>query len=331
MADTGRQSRGPLVSVVLPTHDRPALLGEAMASVLAQTYRPIELVLADDASNPPVELPPMGDEQMTLRLVRHATALGGAAAKARGVAAATGQVVCFLDDDDLLAPSYVERAVGVLAQHPDLDVLFMGVDWFGTAADYGARTHGESMARVLADAAPQKRDDNLLVFGDGLLPALLRRVPMPFQRPVVRREALARIGSYRAECLLWDCDWALRASLYARCALLNEPLYRQRVAGQGYSSKGSREQEHLESACEMTRRLFEGAGTQVSDMIRAQLREGAALNAGRLAYFHAQRGRLGPALQAWLQALRLHPRRANWKLPLSAAARAAGLLARKHD
>ena len=321
----------PTVSVVLPTHNRPVLFAEAVASVLAQTYRPIELVIADDASDPPVGSPSGTDSQVAVRLIRHDTAQGGAAAKAVGTAATTGELVCFLDDDDLLAPDYVARAVEVLARNADVDVLFMGVDWFGTAADYGARTHGESMARVLAEAPPQKRDGGLLVFDDALLPALLRRVPMPFQRPVVRRAALARIGNYRAECLLWDCDWALRACLHARCGLLNEPLYRQRVAGQGYSSKGSREREHLESACEMTRSLFEEAGTQASSTIRAQLRDGAALNAGRLAYFHAQRGRLGPALRAWFEVLRLHPRRANWKLPLSAAARAMGLLAKNGD
>jgi len=317
-----------LVTIVLPTHNRPALLREAIASVLKQTYRPIELVVTDDASVPPIQLPPVDDPGATVRFVHHGMALGGAASKADGAAAATGAIVCFLDDDDLFAPTYIARAVEALAQNPDIDVLFMNVDWFGAAAEWNVRAHGDSMARVLAEADPQARGGGVVVFGDALLPALLRRVPMPFQRPVVRREALVRIGSYRADCLLWDCDWALRAALHARCGLLMDRLYRQRADGQGYSSRGSREREHIESACEMTLRLYGDSAASVRDTVRRQLREGAALNAARLAYHHAQHGRLRPALRAWMKAFRLDRRFANWKLPLSATARAAGLLKR---
>jgi hypothetical protein len=78
----------------------------------------------------------------------------------------------------------------------------------------------------------------------------------------------------------------------------------------------------------MTLALYRDSAASVRDTVRQRLREGAALNAARLAYHHAQHGRLRPALRAWMQAFRLEPRFANWKLPLSAAARAVGVLKR---
>lgn len=81
---------------------------------------------------------------------------------------------------------------------------------------------------------------------------------MAFQRPVVRRSSFERIGPYQADILLWDCDWAIRAALQARCALVTDGLYMQRASGQGFSSKSDRQREHLRSNALMKQRLLEG-------------------------------------------------------------------------
>ncbi|MDE2565169.1 MAG: glycosyltransferase family 2 protein, partial [Burkholderiales bacterium] len=80
----------PRVSVILPTHDRPALLQEALASLQAQTFGDWEAVVVDDASDPPVRND-WGDARV--RVVRHEAARGGAAAKNSGIAQARGEVV----------------------------------------------------------------------------------------------------------------------------------------------------------------------------------------------------------------------------------------------
>ena len=71
------------VSVIIPTHNRPELLQEALSSVLEQTVRPAEIIIVDDASDPPVSLPPSRDG-VTLRLLRHEQLRGGAASKSAG-------------------------------------------------------------------------------------------------------------------------------------------------------------------------------------------------------------------------------------------------------
>ena len=148
-----------------------------------------------------------------------------------------------------LAPlTHIER-------HPDIDVVYMGVIWFGKTEPGGKPTTTRQWNAFSPNAGGQREGD-LSRFDDTLLPALLKSVPMAFQRPVVRRAALERIGGYRADCLLWDCDWAIRATLEGRAALIHSGLYRQRAEGQGYSSRQDRTLEHMQSGIEIAERLL---------------------------------------------------------------------------
>lgn len=322
----GRLAGSPRVSVILPTHNRPALLSDALASLEAQRYPDWEVIVIDDASTPHVDLDELVRLHPRLRAVRHDSPHGGAASKNSGLAAAQGEILAFLDDDDLYDPVYLARSVAILDRYPAIDVLFMGVAWFGSAAAYGERTHSESLARTLAEARPTTLEPGLLLFGDNLLPALLRRVSMPFQRPVVRRAALEQIGSYRSDCLLWDCEWALRAAMVARCGLLHEPLYRQRADGQGLSSRPDRQRDHLESGLETALRLYRNPPFPISDTTRSLFRHAASRGAADLAYYHSQRGEVGACVRAWWMSERIQPSVSRLKLPLGAIARAMGIV-----
>jgi hypothetical protein len=199
----------------------------------------------------------------------------------------------------------------------------MGVGWFGRGAEYSARIHDEAVAEILEASRPEVLEPGLWHFGDSLLAPLLRTVPMPFQRPVVRREALQRIGLHRRDCLLWDCEWALRAAMTARCALLGEPLYQQRDDGQGYHSRPDRERAQLESALEMTLRLYRAPPPYVTAAQRDLLRRAASRNALNLSYFLSHTpGTLLRSLQAWCSSQRLQFSPRSLKLPLGALTRA---------
>jgi glycosyltransferase involved in cell wall biosynthesis len=289
----------PLVTVVLPTHNRPALLAEAVASVCAQTYTNWELIVVDDASSPSVSTAVPPEYRAKVRCIRHPQSQGGAAGKNTGIAAGRGELFAFIDDDDLYEPRYLERAVAVLDRYRQVDVLFMGVGWFGSGARWGEQAHGESTARLLAEAKPHLLDDDVSLFDERFLGALLKRVPMAFQRPVVRRAALDRIGHYRADCLLWDCEWALRASLAATCAYLKQPLYQQRLDGQGYSSRDDRELDHLKSGLDMTWQLYVRPPFEIPSGARGLLCEAAGNASLSIARHHAMRRRVVPALRAW--------------------------------
>lgn len=217
-----------------------------------------EVIIVDDGSYPAVKLPINRLASKTpIRLLRNMTARGGPAAKQAGAAAATGELIAFLDDDDLYAPTYLARAVETLTKHPELDMVFMGVHWFGGNAQWGSNAYRTGMQKTLEEAHGEHFEPNLIMFDNALLvKALLNRVPMAFQRPVVRRFAFEKVGGYRDGCLLWDCDWAIRAALDLRTALVDEPLYMQRAENQGYSSKPERQLEQLRSSVEIRRYLI---------------------------------------------------------------------------
>lgn len=247
----------PLVSVIIPTHNRPELLPEALASVAAQTMTDWQAIIVDDASNPAVnEQDIQARFGSKFQVLRHAVAQGGPVAKNTGINAATGKYLAFLDDDDLFAPNYLASAIEVLEVHPQISTLFMGVNCFGNRSEWTQNDFDKTMEKTLADAQGINKTNGLMQFDAHLFPALLKRVPMPFQRPVTTRAHFHQVGLYQADCLLWDCDWALRATLNNVCGLFNVGLYLQRTAGQGYSSSPSRRLEHALSGLTIKKQLL---------------------------------------------------------------------------
>ncbi len=96
----------PLVSVVIVTRNREQLRARAVRSVVEQTYRPLELVIVDNASCEPVVPPPC---DIPVRVHRNDSPLTASRNRNVGVDLATGEFVCFLDDDDYYLPQKIAR------------------------------------------------------------------------------------------------------------------------------------------------------------------------------------------------------------------------------
>jgi GT2 family glycosyltransferase len=109
----------PLVSVVVPTFNRPEVTAQAVASVLAQTFKRFELIVVDDASQIPFDLPgKLRDPRV--RILRHPVNRGAAGARNSGVSEARGDWVAFLDSDDLWLPDKLERQIAAAATAGDM-------------------------------------------------------------------------------------------------------------------------------------------------------------------------------------------------------------------
>lgn len=246
--NTAKKKLTPLISIILPTHNRPILLEEAIESVINQTEKNWELIIVDDNSEPPVNETVLQKKySQNLRVIRHTISKGGAAAKNTGINATKGKYITFLDDDDLYSPIYLERSVQQLETYPQIKILFIGVKWFGERAEYGQKNHDKNTRKVTLDAQGKEKSSYLIQFNQNLFSALLKRIPMPFQRIVMSKETSLQLGHYQEDCLLWDCELALRAALKFTCGLLSDQLYLQRAQGQGYSSLQDRQVEHLYS------------------------------------------------------------------------------------
>jgi glycosyltransferase involved in cell wall biosynthesis len=97
-------SNGPVFSVVLPTHNRAALLERAVQCVLNQTFSDFELIIIDDASNDETAECVKAFSDSRIRSVRLNQNQGAAAARNIGISRSCGKLVTFLDDDDECFP-----------------------------------------------------------------------------------------------------------------------------------------------------------------------------------------------------------------------------------
>ena len=113
------------ISVVIPTHNRPAFLAEALASVMAQTMPPFEVIVVENGSTPSTqaELQKLVVQYPEITLHHLSENLGCSAARNLGLDVATGDLIFFFDDDDLVAPTLFETALHHFCQHPDSDAL----------------------------------------------------------------------------------------------------------------------------------------------------------------------------------------------------------------
>src|SRR5687767_7343597 len=99
-----------LVSVIIPAHNAEAWIAETIASVTAQTYRHVEIVVVDDGSTD--DTGSIAADHGALVVETPGTGPGGA--RNAGMATARGEYLQFLDADDLLAPAKIDRQVSLL-------------------------------------------------------------------------------------------------------------------------------------------------------------------------------------------------------------------------
>lgn len=115
-----------LVSTIIPVFNRPQLLVEAVRSVLAQTYRPVEIIVVNDGStdDTPQVAEGLAQENPGVIQVLHVVNRGAGAAREAGRQRAIGQYIQYLDSDDLLLPTKFAVQVSALEKHPDCGIAY---------------------------------------------------------------------------------------------------------------------------------------------------------------------------------------------------------------
>src|SRR5688500_468702 len=131
MAQPGRVTPGPLVSVIIAAYNAERYIRTTCLSVLKQTYTAIEIIVIDDGSTDrtPEIVQALADGDPRIRLIRQVN-LGTAAARNRAVAEARGEFIAPLDADDLWHPTKLERQVRRLqACGPDAGMVYCWWAW----------------------------------------------------------------------------------------------------------------------------------------------------------------------------------------------------------
>ncbi len=195
------------ISVVVPVFNRASYVGEAIDSVLGQTRPPDELIVVDDGSTDDSVAVVERHARRSVRIVRQDNrGIGGA--RNRGLREATGDVVAFIDSDDLWERDKLERQVAVLRDGDDVQLVFGHLVEFLTPER--ADELGASL-RVSTEPVP------------GLIATTL----------LVRRAAVERIGPFDETLRVGEfVEWMARArDLGLASRMLSEVVARRRVHG----------------------------------------------------------------------------------------------------
>jgi len=188
-----------LVSVVIPTYNRAPVLGETLASVAAQTHRPIEVLVVDDGSEDDTSavVEAFAHERADAGLmVRYEVQVnaGAPAARNRGAALSSGRFVQFLDSDDLLLEGKLAAA---LAAMQDPSVMFVSHDYARFEGTPDHLVEWSNLSERSSDPAAHIRENRLHTLS-----------------AVYRREALNRIGPWDEDLRIWqDTEFCLRVLL----------------------------------------------------------------------------------------------------------------------
>lgn len=197
-ADVGRsttmtESTRVLVTVVIPVYNRASLIGGALDSVGAQSWRPLEVVVVDDGSTDGTA-DAVADWRATaapdfgVRVIAQPN-LGGNAARNRGAVEARGSVLAFLDSDDRWHPDKLMRQIEALEAHPDHVAVYCGLREVDLAS-----------GRVLSDSP------RAYPAGDLRAQLLVRDVTAPTSTCAVREDAFHAAGGFDTD-LAARQDW----------------------------------------------------------------------------------------------------------------------------
>lgn len=196
----------PLVSVIIPTYNRAQLVRESIASVLDQTYRNFELIVADDGSTDGTvaSLRSLTDARVKTIALDHT---GNAArTRNRAVVQARGPWIAFLDSDDLWLPAKLELQLGALLAAPQCGWSCTG---FGFIDANGT-------------LVPQRAGLPYRAYSGWILERILTfEAAASIQTLMMRRTLLDAVGGFD-EAFVFNPDYDLELRLAARseiCAL----------------------------------------------------------------------------------------------------------------
>jgi glycosyltransferase involved in cell wall biosynthesis len=210
------ENRRPLVSVIIPTHNRVGPLQEALASVYAQEGEgklfDLEIIVVDDASSDATPQAMRGFPD--IRYIRLDKNHGLSGARNVGIKASTGKYIAFLDDDDLWMSDKLSLLVPILESDPNVGVAYAQVI---------------VRCRNNIELIPDLHGPSGYLFR-----TLLMRDFIGILNILVRREAFDKAGYFDEQLSTYeDIDWMLRLAFHVSFKFIAGPVAVYRLSYEG--------------------------------------------------------------------------------------------------
>lgn len=205
----------PVVSVVMPTHNQAAYIGEALKSVFDQTMREIEIIVIDNGSTDETAeiVKSFADPRLSYYYQADTGSPVGPRNKAIGLA--KGEFVAFLDSDDLWLPEKLELQVELLRAEPEAALVFSDYHFIDSDGRIGKNWF--SCCRP---------------FRGDVFASLLRQNFIPTSTTVIRRSVIGEISGMAQEYrICHDLDFYLKIAVRHGVDYVDRSLARLRVHG----------------------------------------------------------------------------------------------------
>ncbi len=210
----------PTLSAIVPTYNRRHYVVDALESIRAQTHPVDEIIVVDDGSTDGTAELLAGRYGGTIRYIRQANA-GAAAARNRGLREARGDLIVFLDSDDLWAPEKTALQLEFLRRHPELDAVFGDMSNFSGQPEFGT-----------PEIKHAGLHEYLVAHGSDLTELfewLIVENVIPTPTVMIRRAAAEKVGFFvESLTVAEDFEYWLRAAAVCRWGFLNRVLIARR-------------------------------------------------------------------------------------------------------
>jgi len=203
----------PLVSVVMPNHNGADFLEEAIESVLNQTYRCLELIVVDDGSDDS-SLAILQKYGASLKFIS-ASNNGAAHARNIGISSANGELIAFIDSDDVWAKDKIDKQINLLLEE-DLSLVYCSGEEFGESV-LEKRTHQARYSGFCYLDFVQNPTTAIIVLG--------------CSTAIIKREVLAKSGLFDVNFKgpAEDWDFFRRVCKIAKVGFVDEKLVKYRI------------------------------------------------------------------------------------------------------
>jgi glycosyltransferase involved in cell wall biosynthesis len=274
--------RFPSVSVVIPSYNRGTLLIEAIESVLSQSVDPSEIIVVDDGSTDSTEAL-IEPYRSRIRYVRQQNG-GVSSARNRAIREASGELIAFLDADDVWHPRKLEIQLRILQDHPELGLL--GTDSFDWPTSAEPEVNADHLGPLVLITWWQLAVKNHLTTSS----------------VIVRRWVLDRAGEFDTKMQgPEDRDLWIRVAEIARVAHLDQPLTGYRIVPGSVSQQA---ETCLAGMLRILGKLDERRAWQGRWLVR---RKAYAYVYHACSYLYARQRRYCPALGLALRSLACYP------------------------
>jgi len=205
----------PLVSVIIPTYNRPDYLVQTIKSVVGQTYSNIEIIVVDDGTS--------GNDNFLIcekfekvSYIKIENSGGPAKPRNVGIKEAKGEFIAFVDDDDIWLPEKIEKQISILLSNLEFGLVHCPCQ----IIDEKGKETGQIIGRP---GSPDVKhgDVKMRMMGNWTL-------MMP--TPLIRASVLKKVGFFNEQIppALEDVEFWTRCSFYTKFYYIDEPLVKYR-------------------------------------------------------------------------------------------------------